>query len=285
MTTRILQAFFQSLTKKKKVRQIIFLYSSMVLGLAVGILISMINTRYLGPKLYGDFKFVLSVYTLTASIFTLGIFYSASRLIIQKKHADIKRRIIGVTYIIGIGLSIVYGISIFGFSFFEEIIYDNKLGYIIRILAPFAFALPLDQLSQNLLQGDNKIYDLALYRILQKLSYLIIAYIYNFVIGLSLYSALFIYFTSYALTILYAVLRLKPTFNLDRKIISTLKVENKAYGMQVYFGTMFSFATAQMGAIVIGYYIDTTNVGFYSLALTATLPLTLIPSTHRNNFF
>ncbi|HAN19212.1 MAG: hypothetical protein A2X13_09580 [Bacteroidetes bacterium GWC2_33_15] len=277
--------YYRSLVKEKKVKQIFFLYTSMVLGLVIGILISVVNTRYLGPQLYGDFKFILSIYTLSATFFTIGVFYSAARLIIQKNHAGIKKRIIGLAILIGVIISIIYSAFIFGFSFFENRLFDNNLGYLIRLLAPFAFAFPLDQLSQNLLQGDNKIYDLAIYRLAQKIAYLALAYVYHILWGLTLNSALFIYFLSFMLTIIYAFIRLKPEYNLSKEIFSILKIENKNYGLQVYYGALFSLASAQVGAIVVGYFIDTVNVGFYSLAITATLPLTLIPSTIGTTFF
>jgi O-antigen/teichoic acid export membrane protein len=40
-----------------------------------------------------------------------------------------------------------------------------------------------------------------------------------------------------------------------------------------------------LGGISIAYFIDNTNVGYFSLAVTATLPLTMIPSTVGTTFF
>jgi O-antigen/teichoic acid export membrane protein len=48
---------------------------------------------------------------------------------------------------------------------------------------------------------------------------------------------------------------------------------------------MASLASAQLGGISIGYFIDNTHVGFFSLAITATMPLALIPGTVGTTFF
>jgi O-antigen/teichoic acid export membrane protein len=61
--------------------------------------------------------------------------------------------------------------------------------------------------------------------------------------------------------------------------------ENKAYGFPLFTGSLAGLASAQLGGIAISYFVDNANVGFFSPAITATMPLTLIPSTVGNTFF
>ena len=44
--------------KSKKIKQVGALYTSMVLGLILGVLVSTFNTRVLGPGQFGDLKFM-----------------------------------------------------------------------------------------------------------------------------------------------------------------------------------------------------------------------------------
>ncbi len=44
-------------------------------------------------------------------------------------------------------------------------------------------------------------------------------------------------------------------------------------------------ATAQLGSILVGYFIDNTNVGYYALAATITAPLAMIPNAVGTTFF
>ena len=57
----------------------------------------------------------------------------------------------------------------------------------------------------------------------------------------------------------------------------------------MYFGSLFNVGFGQLGGLLIGYFaIDNSGVGFYSLALTISEPLSFIPNviatTHYKEF-
>jgi len=81
------------IVKKKKTKQIASLYTSMVLGSIIGIGISVINTRLLGPKQYGDLKFLQNLFSFVLTFLTLGLFVSGTRLVAQKKKREYKKSI------------------------------------------------------------------------------------------------------------------------------------------------------------------------------------------------
>ena len=71
----------QTIAGKKRVKQASVLYISLSIGVLVGIGVSVLNTRLLGPEQYGDFKFLQSLFSFAVTFVTLGIFYSGGRLI------------------------------------------------------------------------------------------------------------------------------------------------------------------------------------------------------------
>jgi O-antigen/teichoic acid export membrane protein len=81
------------------------------------------------------------------------------------------------------------------------------------------------------------------------------------------------------------VILLKPDFTDVRKHFSLIWQENKAYGLHVYVGAITGVVSADLGGVSIGYFVDTTHVGFYSLALTTVMPLAMIPSVVGTTFF
>ena len=275
-----------SLFKKKRSKQILSLYVSMILGLITGIMVSVINTRFLKPELYGDFKFLQTFCSFIVTFLTLGIFYSGGRLVAKKNNEQIKNEIIGGTLIAGLLISILFMTIIFNVSFLEELIFKNSLGYTFRIFIPLLIVYPFEMFCENLLQGDNKIFSLSIFRLGPKILYLVIVPLYHFYISpLSLNSAFSIYLISMGVFILFSINSLKPKLKNTKQNLLLIWTENRSYGFPVYVGALASIASSQFGGISISFFVDNTNVGFFSLAVTASLPLTLIPSVVGTAFF
>jgi len=273
------------IAKKKKAKQIGSLYTSMVLGIIIGIGVSVINTRLLGPKQYGDLKFLQNLFSFVVIFLALGIFVSGSRLLALKKNEAIKHQLIGTLLILSSTVSVALIIGLYIFSFFEEQIFHNELGRIIRIFSPLLFVFPFQLCLQNIMQGDNKIYELSAFQIAPRILYIIGAISFNYFVPLSLTSSLAIQLISLATIILVMIIRFNPKFVNIKKNLSIIWQENKTYGFQVYIGFLTGVASANLGGLSIGYFIDNTNVGFYSLALATAMPLTMIPNAVGTTFF
>ena len=257
----------------------------MAIGLIIGVCVSVLNTRLLGPQQYGDLKFLQTLFTFVVTSLTFGFFVSGSRLIALKEHEKIKKEIIGNLLILAAFISAVMIIGLFIFSYFEEQLFSNNLGKIIRIFSPLLFVYPFRLCLENIMQGDNRIYELSVFRLCPQILYLITAVMFNYFIPLKLSSALFIQLVTLAAIILFMLISLKPKFaNFKKNKIIILK-ENKKYGFPVYIGILSGVLTSHLGGLTIAFFIDNINVGFFSLALTITMPLTMIPSAVGTTFF
>lgn len=281
----MLVSIVKELTGHAKYRQIATLYFSMALGLVVGIATSVINTRFLGAQQYGDYKFLQSLFTFAVTFLTLGIFFSGGRLLAQKKNEGIKQELVGNLLIQSGIISIVFSLIFIIFSFFEEEIFNNNLGGIIRTFAPLLFIYPFRLCLENILQGDSRIYELSAFRLLPQLLYVAGAYIVNYFSPLNLTYALSIQFMVFIVSIIVTSWFLKPKFFNIKINSAQIWQENRRYGLHVYYGTIAGVATAQLGSVLVGYFMDNTNVGYYSLALTITAPLAMIPNAVGTAFF
>jgi len=271
--------------KKRKVKQIGSLYTSMMLGIIFGIGVSVVNTRLLGPQQYGDLKFLQNLFGFVVTFSTLGIFVSGCRLVAQKKNTSIKHELIGNLLVLASVISIVLIIGFFIFSFYEEHIFNNRLGKVIRIFSPLLFVFPFKICLGKIMQGDNRIYELSIFNISPQALYLVFAILFNYFIPLSLTSALLIQFLALALLISIMIIRFRPKLNNFKKNCSIIWEENKTYGLKVYIGALAGVASGQLGGLAIGYYLDNTSVGFFSLAIMTTQPLNMIPGAVATTFF
>ena len=271
--------------KERKTKQVISLYISMTLGLFIGIGVSVVNTRILGAQSYGDFKFIFNLLSFIFSFLTFGFLYSGGRLIAQKENDSINHKLMSNLLIITAYMSILFLCIIFAFSYLQDIIYTNDLGYLIRIILPLLFVLPFQRSIENILQGDNRIYTLSIFRLGPKALYLITAVLLNLILPLNLLYALLLNFSTLAIFIILIILRIKPELKADRKILSLIWQENKIYGFHVYIGSITGVASSYLAGLSLGYFVDNINVGYFALALTATMPLTMIPNAIGTTFF
>ena len=93
------------LTKTKK--QIIVLYGSTLLGVAIGLLVSILNTRNLPPSEYGDVRYINNFISFFSGILLFGYFVSGSRLLALSPSREETRRIKGILTVILLSTAIV----------------------------------------------------------------------------------------------------------------------------------------------------------------------------------
>jgi O-antigen/teichoic acid export membrane protein len=275
----------QTIVGKRRVKQAGVLYISLSIGVLVGIGVSVLNTRLLGPERYGDFKFLQSLFSFAVTFVTLGLFYSGGRLIAIEKDRQGQRQIVGGISMLALFMSLALFVLFFIFSYFEEKVFDNELGWYVRVLSPFLFIFPFQLGLDNLFQGSNRIYQLSAFRLGPKVLYLLGILAYSYFFPFNLNHALIFHFGSLGAIILIGLLSLKPDLSELSNTIQRIFQENRSYGFQVFLGAVTGLASAQLGGLAIGYFIDNTNVGFFALAITASQPLAMIPNSIGTTFF
>ncbi|MHA1381769.1 MAG: oligosaccharide flippase family protein, partial [Candidatus Helarchaeota archaeon] len=270
---------------KKKAKQVGSLYSSMFLGILFGVGVSVVNTRLLGAQAYGDLKFLINLFTFVVTFLTLGMFVTGTRLVARSENEPIKHQLFGNLLLLATIISIILIIILFILSFFENQIFNNQLGRVIRLFSPFMFVFPFRLCLEGIMAGDNRIYELSAFRLLPKILYLVVAISFNYFIPLSLMSALAINFITSASLILVMIILFKPEFVNIKKNLSIIWKANKTHGLQVYIGVLAGIATSHLAGLSIGYFIDNKTVGFFYLAITITMPLTIIPNAVGTTFY
>lgn len=88
--------------------QILLLYGSSIIGVALGILNSVVNTRALTPSEYGDYRYVQNIIDFITSLLLFGYFTSGSRLLALSKNEEQSRNIRGaMCFVLGIAIESV----------------------------------------------------------------------------------------------------------------------------------------------------------------------------------
>lgn len=255
------------------------LYATMVIGMVAGIVISVINTRSMGKEQYGDFKFIINFYSLAVSFLTFGSFYSGGRLLVKANSLLKKRTLINDILIMASISTLILILISFIFSYFENRWFGHDLGWLIRITLPLLFIFPFNLCLEQILQGTNRIYGLSLLRLGPRLVFIGISLFMMYFFSLGLTATLFVHLISSAVIIIGLIYILKP--KLDYKIANfeDIRKENKNYGFNAYLGSITGVASNYIAGLTISFFIDNINVGYFYLAITAAMPLTMLPAS------
>jgi O-antigen/teichoic acid export membrane protein len=270
--------------KDKRIRQAILLLSVNIINIPVGIVTNIIITKFLGPEEYGDYQFLINIFNFAIIIFTFGFLNAGNRAIVLNNDEKKTREYYGAELVILLFAYLIMSLSLLLYSFFDNNLQEKGLELIFYYLIPFGWVFLIVRFYEVLLQADNKISLLAKTRFLPKFGFLL------FAIGLylgiiesatnKLEIVLIFYLGFQIIVFIYILFRLRITFiNLKLRIKEIYKF-NKSYGFDVYIGSLFSLGFYELTGVLISYFsLDNTGVGFYSLALTFAMPLSVIPNT------
>ncbi len=270
---------------KNSITKMLSMYGASVLGILLGFLISIFNTRVLGPDDFGDYKFIETVARFIASLVSVGLFVSITRLLAINTDKIKERRYIGLFTVI-FGITSVLGILLYCiFSVIEPYLFNNNLDYSIIRYFFIVMVIICHLALGEILKGLHKIYTLSIFGVLPMLAYLVVIYILNLFIPINIDAVLFIYYGILLLFGGYLILSLEPDFHIKKNLLQELSIENKFNGRPIYFGSLAGVATGHIAGLSISYYLDNTQVGFFMLAMTVCSPLLVIPSVLGTIFF
>lgn len=269
----------------KQNKQVVLLYISTLGGTLLGVLSSIINTRYLDTASYGDIRYVQNIITFVASLLLFGYFLSGSRLLALSSGEEKSRRIRGCMVVILAITSFVLLLSC-AIMYMAHRKSSPEVAYLFIVSMPVCFYPLFSNYINTTAQGDNHIGRLSVGRLLPLVIYIPIAYLVYSTYGASSIRMILLQWGTYTVIFTAIIVSTRPTFQNLRPIFSELQQENKEYGFQLYIGSLFMVASGYLAGIFLGLYNeDNTEVGFYTLALTITSPLALLPGIIGTTYF
>ena len=159
------------LTKAKK--QVLLLYSTSIIGVLLGILNSVVNTRFLTPAEYGDYRYIQNIIDFVTSLLLFGYFTSGSRLLALSTDNDQSRNIRGaLCFILGIAIGILM-LVMFLLGLLNILPIENNLFFLA--IPVCGYSLMLNYIN-TVGQGDNHIGRISLARLLPPALYCIFAF-------------------------------------------------------------------------------------------------------------
>ena len=270
----------------EKKKQVLILYGSTIIGVLLGVVSSVINTRNLSPEKFGDVRYIQNLIGFISSILLFGYLTSGSRLLALSKDEEYSRKIRGAIIAVVSFTIAILSLSMFCIYVFSLINGANNLSPLYLASVFLGGNVILLNYINTTSQGDNHIIRIAFSRLLPTFIYIVFAiFIYRIITATPL--LMLCLYNGIAILVLGIIIySTKPDFRNIKDSLKLLNDENKKYGKQVYIGSLAGVSTSYVAGITLGHFcLDNTNVGFYTLALTIATPLSLLPSIIGTTYF
>lgn len=286
------QTYYNKLAQNEQARQSFWLLIWNLVGILVGILNNIIVTRYLGAIDYGNYLYIMRVFTFIVIIINFGLFPAINRAILQGKSNREVSEMYGTSFMIVICLYVVTCIVLLGFALISDNFEEKGIQELFIKTIPLCILAFLPTFFDQVLPSSNNIRLLIIQRYLPKVAFTFITFfIYVFSIRYKLsWNHIITVWISWALAeasfYTYVYLSLNPSFKNIGLCVRKIIGYNKDFGLQVYIGDLFSNAFSALLPILLSYVcIDNTYVGFYALSLTIATPLRMFPSIIGTSYY
>ena len=271
--------FINSTTEvKRRGFQSAILFSAWIGALGLNFLGSILTTRILGPSMYGDYKFIQTIWLLLTILSTIGFLQSGSRVLLLETNPISAKQIVGVVLLLALIMGILVGLVTVILAYPIDYFFHTHVAAMIITLAPFIIGMTSRDSLLLILQSTNQIALMSALEFFPSLFYVVSLYIASRILSVTTGITLAIQQITLLLTVSIIVILLKPRIGSFRYYWQKIKEENIKYGFPIYTGTLATTATAYINRLSISYWVNNTAIGFFSLASTITEPLRLIPN-------
>jgi len=274
-----------TLFRSKTIRQTLMLYASKLAVIPLGMITASIITRTLGPDNYGLLALYGTVTGFPLLFFRFGFDSSCGLLIAREDNGNNIRKLIGAGIIVFLLTGATYSLFVFGFSFFVDDIFHTNIGSILKWAAIPLVVAPFQFLIVAATRGGNKIGRLSLSNILPKvLSLLGVSTLLAFS-RISITSLIALALGISITCKLVIVGSLDPSFHQLGWNMKKIWLKNREYGLHMYSAQVADQSTYKLDGIFIGYFVNSTQLGFYELASLIVSPMAMLSQSLSMSLF
>ena len=279
------KSFKDLLFHKKEVGNTAILFSTQILVLIIGLGIKTIQVRALSPKEYGLLALFGTITTVLVLFFHYASFSSLKVILANNKDKQKEKEFVGLGIQIAGVLGVLFSTVVFLFSFFIDDLLDVEISYLLRVLAPFCFILPFQFFISEIAIGANKLKSLSLFHLFSRLLFISSLFILWKGNHLNIQLIIILNLLSWLVSTVVILISFKPIFSNRRENIKLVKEKNRSFGFSYYFGAIVNQSTYKLDEIFITYFVNITQLGFYTLASIICSPMTFLSRAFVNSIF
>lgn len=258
-------------------RQAGMLFSAQTISMVAGLVISIIQARWMEPSEMGRFAFCLSLIVVGGLLFEFGIASAGARVLALSRDDQTEREALGALTLITLAISIAFSLFIAAVAVPVDLIFNKDVRWLLVALGPLAFFQPFQLFIEQVCQGMNRIRRLSVFQLLIAGINLIALIALVAMHRLTAGSALGAYLAAVAVATLWTIARLRPSFQNTTNHFKVIFKETRGYGLNMYFARVMGMISSRADQLVIAYFIAASApLGIYAIAQKFSNPISMV---------
>jgi O-antigen/teichoic acid export membrane protein len=256
------------------------LFSAHTGSMFAGLLVSLIQGRWMEPSEMGRFTFCLSIIVIGGLFFEVGIFSAGSRLLALARDEDEERQTLGALTLMAGAISLAFAAFVAVAAVPIDLIFGKNVRWLLLAVAAFALFQPFQWLVEQSCQGLNRIRRLSLFQLVMSWSYLLLLVTLALVHRLTAATALVAYLTGVGVSAAWTISRLRPSFHHPARRIELILKEVRGYGLNIYLARITGMVSARFDHLIIAYFMTgLAPLGLYAIGQKLAGPITTVART------
>jgi len=253
------------------------LFSAQTASMFVGLLVSLIQARWMDPAEMGRFAFCFAIIIVTGIFFEFGIFSAGARVLALEHDSENQRRALGALVLMTTIISLAFSVFIALMSLPIDWLFGKNVRWLLLATAALTFFQPFQNFIELCCHGLNRIRLLALFQLLMSASYLILLITLVTAHRLTAGLALAAYLASTAVATVWTITRLRPVFKEVSPIIKQTLHQVRDYGLNLYLARVIGIISGRADQLAIAYFLtDAAPLGIYALVQKFSNPISMM---------
>lgn len=255
-----------------------WVFASSVVSLLIGFLLRIVLARWLGATDLGLYSMIITIQAIAALVVSLGIPTALIKYVAEyRDRKDKLFQVISVAFLSSIVLGVLGGILIYALSGTVASLFNMpELASLLKILA-FAFPfLPVLENLFGLLNGLRQMKTYACLLVLQNflMTLLIVAFVWS---GFGVEGAVWGIVLSILVACIFGLYLLRRSLRIRFHGLVQGARKLTSFGSQVFAANALSLITTYTDILLIGYFLASKDVGYYSIAVSLSTFFLLVP--------
>lgn len=259
------------------VRQAGMLFSAQTASMFVGLLVSLIQARWMDPAEMGRFAFCFAIIIVTGIFFEFGIFSAGARVLALEHDSENQRRALGALVLMTTIISLAFSVFIALMSLPIDWLFGKNVRWLLLATAALTFFQPFQNFIELCCHGLNRIRLLSVFQLLTSGSYLILLIALVATRRLTAGLALAAYLASTAVATVWTITRLRPVFKDVSAIIKQTLHQVRDYGLNLYLARVIGIISGRADQLAIAYFLtEAAPLGIYALVQKFSNPIAMM---------
>ena len=258
-------------------RQVGMLFSAQTGAMIAGLIVSMIQARWMEPVEMGRFAFCITVVIVTSIFFEFGIFSAGARVLALEHDDKAQRQALGALVLMTAAISLGFALFIAAIAVPVDMFFEKDVRWLLVATAALAFFQPFQFFIEQACQGLNQIRLLSVFHLLTSGFYLLLLIGFALAHTLTAGVALGAYLGGIALATIWMIARLRPNFHGMSRYVRLTMSEARGYGLNLYLARITGIVSARSDQLVIAKLLTgTAPLGIYAIAQKFGNPVAML---------